>query len=474
MQVLDELSDEARTLALARYRMLAPHLEGERTLHSVALDAGVPFRTAQRWVELYRKSGLAALARKRRSDDGSRKAYSQRILEAIEGLALERPPLPVTAIYRQVKAFADATGEKMPSYPAVHRIVRRIPASLLTLAHQGGRAYSESFDLVHRREAAGPNAIWQADHAQLDILLVRDDGSTARPWLTAVIDDYSRMIAGYYLGFEAPSSLRTSLALRQGIWRKSDPHCSDFTSKHMEQVAIDLKIRLIFSTPGKPQGRGRIERFFRTVNDMFLCDLDGYTGRSRRKPSLTLGELEHLFHTFLWENYHRRPGSDFRLSPKQRWGNGGFLPRMPDSLEQLDLLLIHELRSRRVRSDGVHFCSIRYLSPTLAAYVGEDVTIRFDPRDIGEIRVFYRDRFLCRAISADLAGETIPYRDIARARNRRRRELRAVLQDRQRTVDELLMFRRSLEVKPVPEELNGSSSTPVEPSEPRLKRYYNE
>jgi putative transposase len=147
---------------------------------------------------------------------------------------------------------------------------------------------------------------------------------------------------------------------------------------------------------------------------------------------------------------------------------------MPDSLEQLDLLLIHEVRSRRVRSDGVHFCSIRYLSPTLAAYVGEDVTIRFDPRDMGEIRVFYRDRFLCRAISADLAGETIPYRDIARARNRRRRELRAVLQDRQRTVDELLMFRRSLEAKPVPEELHGSSSTPVEPSEPRLKRYYNE
>ena len=157
----------------------------------------------------------------------------------------------------------------MPSYPAVHRIVRRIPASLLTLAHQGGRAYSESFDLVYRREAAGPNAIWQADHAQLDILLVRDDGSTAPPRLTAVIDDYSRMIAGYYLGFEAPSSLRTSLALRQGIWRKSNPHwdiCgipevlytdngSDFTSKHMEQVAIDLKIRLIFSTPGKPQGR---------------------------------------------------------------------------------------------------------------------------------------------------------------------------------------------------------------------------
>lgn len=48
-----------------------------------------------------------------------------------------------------------------------------------------------------------------------------------------------------------------------------------FTSKHLQQIAADLKIRLVFSIPGKPQGRGRIERFFRTLNDLFLCDLDG-------------------------------------------------------------------------------------------------------------------------------------------------------------------------------------------------------
>jgi putative transposase len=95
---------------------------------------------------------------------------------------------------------------------------------VLILAHQGGKAYSESFDLVYRREASKPNAIWQADHAQLDILLLRDDGATARPWLTVVIDDYSRAVSGYYLGFVPPSSIRTSLALRQGIWRKSHPH----------------------------------------------------------------------------------------------------------------------------------------------------------------------------------------------------------------------------------------------------------
>jgi putative transposase len=246
----------------------------------------------------------------------------------------------------------------------------------LTLAHYGSKAYSEGFDLVHRREAPRANAIWQADHAQLSILLLREDGQTARPWLTIVIDDYSRAIAGYYLGFDPPSSMRTALALRQGIWRKGHPHwhiCgipevlytdngSDFMSKHLEQVAVDLKIRLVFSTPGKPQGRGRIERFFRTVNSMFLCELDGFIRRKRHKPTLSLERLEELFQSFLLETYPRRISVKGRLVPSERWEEGGFLPRMPESLEQLDLLLMQEVRARKVRRDGIHFHGLRYLS----------------------------------------------------------------------------------------------------------------
>ena len=160
---------------------------------------------------------------------------------------------------------------------------------------------------------------------------------------------------------------------------------------------------------------------------MFLCDLDGYTRRGRRKPSLTLGQLEELFRTFLLEVYHREPGIDGQLGPSALWEEGGFLPRMPDSLEQLDLLLIEEIRSRKVRRDGIHFHGFRYLSLTLAAYVGEDVTIRYDPRDMGEIRVFHKDSFLCRAISSELAGETVPLRDIVRVRNSRRKELQKII-----------------------------------------------
>lgn len=326
---------------------------------------------------------------------------------------------------------------------------------------------------MHRREASKPNAIWQADHAQLRIRLVREGGSPARPWLTAVIDDYSRAIAGYYLGFEPPSALRTSLALRQGIWRKDDPRwpvCgipnilytdngSDFTSRHMEQVAADLKIQLIFSTPGHPRGRGRVERFFRTLNDMLLCTLDGYLGKVHRKPSLTLEQLDAQFRTFLLEEYHTRYNSADGATPLKKWEAGGFLPRMTDSLEQLDLLLVHEIRERKVRPDGIHFHRLRYLSPTLAAYVGESVSIRYDPRDMGEVRIFYRDRFLCRAISADLAGEAVPLREIVHARSKRRQELRTILKNRQKAVDILISLKRGR----TPEEAHASSPVSEKP-----------
>jgi len=58
-------------------------------------------------------------------------------------------------------------------------------------------------------------------------------------------------------------------------------------------------------------------------------------------------------------------------------------PNMPESLEQLDLLLLTVPRTRRVRPDGIRCMGMRYIDPTLAAYVGEEVLLRYDPRDVG-------------------------------------------------------------------------------------------
>jgi putative transposase len=131
-------------------------------------------------------------------------------------------------------------------------------------------------------------------------------------------------------------------------------------------------------------------------------------------------------------------------------------------------------KTRQVRVDGIYFQGLRYFSTTLAAYIGETVTLRFDPRDMAEIRVFHGDRFLCRAICAELAGATVPLREILRARNRRRRELRGVLRGRQSAVDSLLVMKRgeTTEEKDTPPAPADKPSTT--PSVPALKRYWNE
>ncbi|MDN8837090.1 Mu transposase C-terminal domain-containing protein, partial [Staphylococcus aureus] len=75
-----------------------------------------------------------------------------------------------------------------------------------------------------------------------------------------------------------------------------------------------------------------------------------------------------------------------------------FLPNMPSILEQLDLLLLEIPKSRKVLSDGIHFQGFRYSNTNLEAYVGVFVLIRYNPNDMADIRVFYRDEFLCTAI----------------------------------------------------------------------------
>jgi putative transposase len=103
---------------------------------------------------------------------------------------------------------------------------------------------------------------------------------------------------------------------------------------------------------------------------------------------------------------------------------------MPNSLEELDLLLVMVATSRMVRRDGVHFQGLRYMDPTLAAYVGEPVTVRYDPRDIAEIRVFHHNRFLCRAMNPEYAGRTMTLKDMQTARARHRRALRSAMNER--------------------------------------------
>jgi putative transposase len=63
----------------------------------------------------------------------------------------------------------------------VYAIVRGIDPAMRTLALDGEKRYREVFDLIHRREAAGPNEIWQADHTQLDLWVIARRASRPGP-----------------------------------------------------------------------------------------------------------------------------------------------------------------------------------------------------------------------------------------------------------------------------------------------------
>jgi putative transposase len=97
-----------------------------------------------------------------------------------------------------------------------------------------------------------------------------------------------------------------------------------------------------------------------------------------------------------------------------------------------------------VQRDGIRFASTRYVSPVLAAYIGETVTIRYDPRDAAELRVYHHDQYLCRAIAPELAADAVTLQQLQQARTARRKQLKQQLRERRSLAGALPTHQRHL------------------------------
>jgi transposase len=191
---LASLSEEQRAEAHARFEMLRPALEEGVSQAQIARTHQLSKSAVQRWVKRYREQGLAGLVTTARKDKGKSRRLPAQAITLVEGLALQTPPRSAAAIHRQVVEIAKAQGWNPPSYERVRQIIKSLDPALMTLAHQEAAAYREEFDLLYRREATHANAMWQADHTPLDVWLLDEEGKPAKPYLTAIEDDYSRMI----------------------------------------------------------------------------------------------------------------------------------------------------------------------------------------------------------------------------------------------------------------------------------------
>jgi putative transposase len=167
-----------------------------------------------------------------------------------------------------------------------------------------------------RFEAARPNEIWTGDALHGPRIGGR------KTYLFAFLDDHSRAIVGHRWGF-AEDTVRLAAALRPALAARGVPdyvyvdNGSAFVDSWLLRACAKLGIKLVHSAPGRPQGRGKIERFFRTVNGEFVVEIAAGEGEPGRQVS-DLAEMNRLFTAWVETVYHRRVHSETAAAPPPR------------------------------------------------------------------------------------------------------------------------------------------------------------
>src|SRR5690606_34950718 len=135
--------------AMTRFAVLRPHVEDGVPLARAAETAGVPVRTARRWLARFRQDGVAGLARMGRIDRG-RRQLPDGLVRTVEGMALTRPPPSAAAIHRRLLEIAPEQGWPVPAPRTVRAIIAALDPAMRTLAHDGPEAYRDRYELIHR------------------------------------------------------------------------------------------------------------------------------------------------------------------------------------------------------------------------------------------------------------------------------------------------------------------------------------
>ncbi len=182
---------------LSKYLVIKPYLEQESSLSTISVDSGVAIRTLQRWIAQYKKHGLQNLDRKRRSDLGKYRKITSQTKGIIEGLFLHKQNISIANITRKINEYCAGQNTTPANYYTVRKVIQAIPKDIATLAKYGDKAYADKYEIIMRRESKYPNQIWQVDHCMLNLKVVHKDNAKENPWLSIIIDDFSRTIMGF-------------------------------------------------------------------------------------------------------------------------------------------------------------------------------------------------------------------------------------------------------------------------------------
>jgi transposase InsO family protein len=281
-----------------------------------------------------------------------------------------KPLLPVVQLIEEMAR----KGLVSPGYTLRLSTAYRV----LKKAGLSGRPTSNPVDR-RRFEAEFPNDIWQSDVMHGPQVLV--DGKKRKSYLIAFLDDHSRLIthARFALSENLASFLtafRIALSTR-GLPRKLYvDNGSAFRSRHLEKVCACLGIAITHTPPYTPQGRGKIERFFRTVRSQLLS----------RVTVETLEELNQALDHWVSQDYHRRPHSSTGQSPLKRFASHLELIRKPPI--DLDDHFRKEVRRRVNKDRSVSINGRSFEAPT--RLIGDQISLLFHEERPDKVEIVLR------------------------------------------------------------------------------------
>lgn len=415
-------------------------------------------RWAQQLVQSYKKHGVAALLDHRRDRVNEARVLTPTVKKIVLCWFIARPAACYSLIAKTVAIECHKRDLPAPSYSAIKKYLKSLP-EYFHLVRKGGIVAwdKESKPVVRINVTTHANQRWQIDHSRLDIWIRVRDGEKwvpAQVWLSLVLDAHTRAIPGFVLSTKCPDAWTVSLLMRQAILPKDNPawkirgipevvqpdNGKDFRSHAVEVSFAYLKIGLDFDPPYYPNRKGKIERFFLTLDRGCLRALPGHmeaTGRSETTAEyfvqtlLTRKQLVTEVEKYIVDEYHQRTHSATGRKPAEHWEESVRL-RMPESVDALNNMLLKFDATRKVGTVGVSFtykrCGGDYWAPALVELIGCDVRIRFNPEDLQSILLYdnFTEEYICEAWLMGQPDSKYNHEDVKAVRN----QCRAGLADR--------------------------------------------
>jgi putative transposase len=337
--------------------------------------------TIDRWIRVYRKGGFEALAPVLRRGE---LVTEQRLLDLAETLKLELPRRTAA----QVTQIIRTTEGQGPSERTIQRHFARLG---LNTRPDGSPPVA-----FGRFEAAAPGDLWTGDALHGSAIGGR------KTYLFAFIDDHSRALVGYRWG-HSEDTVRLEAAFRAALASRGVPRSvyldngSAMVSKQLLRACASLGVRLVHSKPGRPEGRGKIERVFKTVRMQFLVEIEA-------KPPPDLAELNRLFAAWVETVYHRRVHSETGEAPIDRL-LAGETPTLPTAATLHEAFLWSEVRTvTKTATVSLHGNTFE----VDAALVGSRVEVVFDPFDLESVEIRFQGRSMGQGIPLTIGRHSHP------------------------------------------------------------------